>query len=151
MSLSGTPQINGPANSQTVNSISNPTAAPSTTPAPAPIPASPPASSVTATPGAISTVAGQLPGTTLTADQMSAITNTNIQNATNPQLSAAETATPINQQAQAGELLNQAPQIPVGSNTINPATGTIAASTVNGASKSAEHSNEYAVVPPKVL
>lgn len=81
------------------------------------------------TPGTVSTQAGALPGTTLNPQQMSAITNTNIQNAANPALSTAQTSTPVNQQVQSGENITQ-PTLDTTSDQVNSSVGQITPSTV---------------------
>lgn len=92
-------------------------ATPATTPTPAPTPAATPPTppptttgasgqQISGVPGSLSTTPGQQPGTTLTAAQMQAISNQNIANVTNPTLTASEKATPVNQTANANEMLS---------------------------------------------
>lgn len=85
--------------------------------------------------GTLSTAAGQLTGTTLTPTQMAAIQNTNISNATNPQLPSSATATPVMQQVQPGEMMNYNP-INTNADQVNSNLG-VNASTVGGVATAA--------------
>lgn len=79
--------------------------------------------------GALSTQEGQLPGTNLTAPQVKAITDRNVENVTNPQVPTAAQATPVNQTAQQGEMLGDQ-TVNANANQVDTSVGKINASTV---------------------
>lgn len=97
----------------------------------------PAASTSAGTPeGTLSNVPGALPGTSLSAADMTSIQQQNAQNATNPTLSASETATPVNQQVQPGETLSDQ-TINANADQVDTSAGNISASTVGSTATAA--------------
>jgi hypothetical protein len=98
------------------------------------------ANATASTPGIISNVPGQLPGTTLNATGMAAIQNQNLQNVSNPQLTASETATPVNQQVNPNEMLSSQ-SLDANADQVNTSTGNIQASTVGNTATASQPGN----------